>query len=227
MDILQQLEIYNNEIYKLEKAFRDAMRKRIDWCKEKRAEFKKLYPEKGEILQIIDIKTASRHRVYCDLDENPNEIYFFRVTDPRFVPHRDFEDCYGVQMPTVKGQVLDSNLKKIAEADIYITRLKKIEKENDPSKYANRLTYVYVMIDKNTGYYKIGRSKKPEYRERTLQSEKPTIEILYTFEAMIKHEKQLHEMFSNKRLRGEWFDLSGSDIEKIKTFFSNEMPTII
>ena len=83
-----------------------------------------------------------------------------------------------------------------------------------------KFTKVYVMIDKNTGYYKIGRSKNPQYRERTLQSEKPTIEMLFNHEARVKDEKDLHKMFQDKRVRGEWFDLNGSDLYKIREYFN-------
>ena len=75
------------------------------------------------------------------------------------------------------------------------------------------------MFDKNTGYYKIGRSKNPKHREMTLQSEKPTIEMLFYFEAKNKDEKELHNLFSEKRIRGEWFDLSGTDINTIQNYF--------
>ena len=76
------------------------------------------------------------------------------------------------------------------------------------------------MIDKNTGYYKIGRSVNPSIREKTLQSEKPTIEMLFNHDAEVKDEKELHNMFSEKRIRGEWFDLNGSDLCKIKDYLS-------
>ena len=99
--------------------------------------------------------------------------------------------------------------------------------ESDQSKidYKNHLqrkketkdTYVYLMIDKNTGYHKIGRSKDPKYREKTLQSEKPTIELLYKFKAHSSTEKELHKKYNSKRIRGEWFDLNQKDIDYIKT----------
>jgi hypothetical protein len=75
------------------------------------------------------------------------------------------------------------------------------------------------MIDKNTGYYKIGRSKNPKIRETTLQSEKPTIEMIFSVESKMSDEKVLHDLFKNKRIRGEWFDLSGSDINTIREYF--------
>lgn len=61
----------------------------------------------------------------------------------------------------------------------------------------------YLMVDNNTRLYKIGRSKNSEYRERTLQSEKPSINMLFVIN--IDVEKILHERYSEKRIRGEWF----------------------
>jgi hypothetical protein len=95
---------------------------------------------------------------------------------------------------------------------------KEIELKNITNKKAVD-TQIYVMIDKNTGYYKIGRSVNPKIRERTLQSEKPTIEMIFSYLGLSSDEKELHEMFFEKRIRGEWFDLNGTDIQKIKNFF--------
>ena len=78
------------------------------------------------------------------------------------------------------------------------------------------------MKDFNTGYYKIGISNSPEYREKTLQSEKPTIEMICNkkyISRKIAHsfEQALHKTFSDKRVRGEWFDLSPSDVQEIES----------
>ena len=77
--------------------------------------------------------------------------------------------------------------------------------------------YVYLMHDLSNGYYKIGISNKPEYRERTLQSEKPTIELLcakvFPNRALAcALESALHRVYKDKRIRGEWFVLEESDI---------------
>lgn len=72
------------------------------------------------------------------------------------------------------------------------------------------------MLDKNTGYHKIGRSYNPEKREKTLQSEKPTIELLFSFNAPVWLENELHLVFENKRIRGEWFDLIEEEVLIIK-----------
>ena len=78
-------------------------------------------------------------------------------------------------------------------------------------------TYIYLMIDHNTGYYKIGRSKNPKFREKTLQSEKPTIEMIHKFKANSSKESDLHKKYADKRIRGEWFNLSKEDVNYIKS----------
>lgn len=80
--------------------------------------------------------------------------------------------------------------------------------------------YVYLMWDTTNGFHKIGISNNPKYRERTLQSEKPTIELLKAKQyptRMIAEaiESALHKAYADKRLRGEWFNLSPEDIEHI------------
>lgn len=79
----------------------------------------------------------------------------------------------------------------------------------------------YLMIDHNTHLYKIGKSENPKYRERTLQSEKPSISILLVINADV--EKILHERYSEKRIRGEWFCLSEDDIKDIKNKYRNSI----
>lgn len=85
----------------------------------------------------------------------------------------------------------------------------------------NDVCYLYLMKDYNTGYYKIGISNSPEYREKTLQSEKPTIEMICNKKYVsrrIAHsfEQALHKTFSEKRVRGEWFDLDQIDVKEIE-----------
>jgi biotin carboxyl carrier protein len=92
--------------------------------------------------------------------------------------------------------------------------------ENDDIR-RNEKCYVYLMKDTANDFYKIGISSKPEYREKTLQSEKPTIELIITKEYPIRKiaesfEKALHETYSEKRIRGEWFKLEEEDVTNIK-----------
>jgi hypothetical protein len=98
------------------------------------------------------------------------------------------------------------------------TELKQTEPTNETT---TDFCFVYLMHDTSNGYYKIGISNNPGYRERTLQSEKPTIEMITSKKFPIRKiaesiEKALHDTYSEKRLRGEWFELDDKDIEHIK-----------
>jgi predicted GIY-YIG superfamily endonuclease len=98
-------------------------------------------------------------------------------------------------------------------------------KEYEPTiDFANDIEkeecYVYLMHDTTNNYYKIGISNNPNYRERTLQSEKPTIELIASKKfpsrlIVLSIEKALHESFKTKNIRGEWFNLNQSDVEDI------------
>lgn len=79
--------------------------------------------------------------------------------------------------------------------------------------YENSKCKTYLMKDKNTGFIKIGRSTHPAKRERTLQSEKPTISLFKICDELV--EKELHDYFATKHIRGEWYHLSNEDIEYI------------
>lgn len=76
----------------------------------------------------------------------------------------------------------------------------------------------YLMRDENTGYVKIGVSINPKLRERTLQSQKPTVSLFATVKGNI--ERKLHKTYADKKVRGEWFDLTQEEINSIITKYS-------
>lgn len=89
------------------------------------------------------------------------------------------------------------------------------------SYQAKNTCYVYLMHDSTNDYYKIGISNNPEYREKTLLGEKPTISLLayrkYPSRIIASSiETALHNAFSLKRIRGEWFRLDDYDVWQIK-----------
>jgi hypothetical protein len=110
---------------------------------------------------------------------------------------------------------------------IYLTDVKRIKGyepiesvEDLKPKVNKEKCHLYLMIDTTNGYYKIGISNKPYYREKTLQSEKPTIELIATKAFPSRKiaesiEKALHNTFSDKNIRGEWFNLSEEDVDDI------------
>lgn len=80
-------------------------------------------------------------------------------------------------------------------------------------------TYVYLMKDLRNSFHKIGYSNNPTYREKTLQSEQPLIELVEAWEADKSDEKELHNQYKEVRVRGEWFNLSAEDIDSIRGYF--------
>ena len=96
-----------------------------------------------------------------------------------------------------------------------------LKKNKDMSTPQESFCSVYLMHDTSNDFYKIGISNNPEYRESTLQSEKPTIDMIIAKKFPIRKiaesiEKALHDTYSEKRLRGEWFKLDLNDIKHIK-----------
>lgn len=77
------------------------------------------------------------------------------------------------------------------------------------------VNYIYVMKNQRNGFFKIGSSKNPEYREETLQAEEPEIVKISATPGPKEIERQLHRLFSDKRLRGEWFRLTDEEAETI------------
>ncbi|WNM20283.1 GIY-YIG nuclease family protein [Flavobacterium capsici] len=110
----------------------------------------------------------------------------------------------------------------------YIKIVGKIESYKPLSKndlkdkvYLTEICYLYLMKDLANEYYKIGISNSPEYREKTLQSEKPTIELIISKgfssrKIALAFENSLHKSYSEKRLRGEWFQLSEKEVIEIR-----------
>lgn len=82
-------------------------------------------------------------------------------------------------------------------------------------KRLRRDGFVYLCRNNRNGYIKIGYSKTPAYREKTLQSEEPDVEFIRVFPSDSGTERELHGRFAAKRLRGEWFDLTEQDIAAI------------
>ena len=73
--------------------------------------------------------------------------------------------------------------------------------------------YVYLFRDKE-GLYKIGRSKNPQQRAKDISQPNFPIDvicILKTNDAAML-ECNMHELFAEKRVEGEWFELDEADV---------------
>jgi hypothetical protein len=77
----------------------------------------------------------------------------------------------------------------------------------------------YVYLTKSDFGYKIGRTTHPEIRPLQVAGNMPIkLEVIAVIEVpdSKEWESRLHGHFADKRLRGEWFSLSESDVEIIK-----------
>lgn len=105
-------------------------------------------------------------------------------------------------------------------AEIWREQRKELEENDMPMSEqprSVRVGYVYLMRDAS-GLTKIGFSKNPKTRESTLQSEKPSIELVCAWPGTLDDERELHRRFAPKRTRGEWFMLGPSDLDDITAF---------
>lgn len=80
------------------------------------------------------------------------------------------------------------------------------------------VNFIYLMFNSKTNLVKIGKSKNPAFREKTLQSEEPEISLIAVWQASHQTETELHRQYKDKRVRGEWFKLALKDMTSIKDY---------
>jgi len=167
---------------------------------------------------------------HFDDDSEPILPCYVKISDSKLYNTLHVPAGYGREhnYPQIKGFLLDRNFEPWSLDSSYDKRFcithigDRVTKEKSSSVQP---TNVYVMIDKNTGLYKIGRSTSPACREKTLQSEKPTIEMLFYNSGFHFDEVALHRKFADKRVRGEWFKLDADDISEVKSYFADKEDT--
>ena len=86
--------------------------------------------------------------------------------------------------------------------------------------------YVYL-IKSDAGLYKIGRSKNITRRifEIPKESRETNLRLVHSFfsEGFAQAELDLHQHYSEKRVRKEWFQLSDQDVQDICSIKAGEL----
>jgi len=220
--IIQKLQ-EKNAVYKIIEESKDKLIEETKlFLYNNKTEIKKLLPKKNEVYKVINLDFLYIHQ----LEQLEDKEIFFKSIDERFTPLYDLSNINNCGFTiTVRGQIIDCNNRIIFE-NIRVPITSIIKSEIDVSLKLKH-TFIYLMIDKNTGLYKIGRSNKPYCREKTLQSEKPTIELLFFYNGISSDENIIHKIFSEKRVRGEWFNLNANDILTFKQYFNDAMETTL
>jgi hypothetical protein len=155
---------------------------------------------------------------YISTDLSKLESCLLRTDDVLYIDVRGLE----IQFPTLTFFHLRLTPGSLAFTDKFLVPIQFFNEKYFELGLHNKQSFIkdpmftYICVDRNNGLYKIGKSKSPKVRERTLQSEKPSIEMLFTIKG--EHEKELHAKYHSKRVRGEWFRLTDdelSDIQKL------------
>lgn len=99
------------------------------------------------------------------------------------------------------------------KTDFFIERHEQLQqfKGTQSIRESSFQTYVYIMEDLRNKRIKLGKSKNPMNREKTLQSEVPQIILRFAIPCEETTERILHEEFSDYRVRGEWCSLDEKD----------------
>jgi len=115
--------------------------------------------------------------------------------------------------------VVDLKIKKLfKDKDELVKELKKIEQAEEKQHI------VYVIGNTTLAVYKIGRSSNYKVRRSVLAVTFPfeiDTEILIITGNEIVLEKELHNKFSSKRRKGEWFTLTKEDLDYLKELSKN------
>lgn len=85
--------------------------------------------------------------------------------------------------------------------------------------YNTDFTYTYIFSD-DSCKYKIGKTTDIKKRFSALSIGNPTLKIIAIINRDV--EEELHQHFRRKHIKGEWYDLSASDIDYIFTKYVTE-----
>ena len=116
------------------------------------------------------------------------------------------------------GALINVHHKAIKKIDLIpiVDFYREIFNDNYKRASENYNSYVYLMINTDTSLIKIGYSKDPIYREKTLHSKEPQIYLIACWNANRQVETQLHRKFRQYRIRGEYFKLSLDNLRELK-----------
>ena len=180
------------------------------------------------IIDVIEILTDSSNpsNYWYMLKKRENQLYTiveklkFLAPDCKMRP-TDCANTEGIiriimSIPSQKASSVKKWITEVVKEKLDAQTIDTVILNCKPENKITVPTKTYLMKDFFRGVHKIGKSINPQVRERTLQSEVPTIELVHVIDEDI--EKHLHEKFSAKRIRGEWFNLSINDLNYITSW---------
>ena len=110
----------------------------------------------------------------------------------------------------------ENHISEIMERNNQLTKVH--PQKNNVKEKSERFGYIYLIKLKDMNYYKIGKSQSPEDRLNLFEVKFPIdFEIVHRYfvSGYDQEENRLHKLFSEKRIKQEWFNLSEDDVEYI------------
>lgn len=115
---------------------------------------------------------------------------------------------------------------RVTDEEIEILNARIVTTKPDKSVKARRKRAGYVYLLKSaSGYYKIGYTDNPTNRMAVFKTKLPfevEFEALIQTEDMNELEDELHTLYKDKHVNGEWFALTPEDVEYIKSLQDGE-----
>lgn len=170
---------------------------------------------KDEVFRFLEIADKCSHSIIGDV--NPSKEH-------QHLQSEAYTDIQKINDEINKLWTRMNDLKAVRWEIQYKNKLDmRGNKTNDPSEYTEpykeeeihkpEQKCLYLMKNKRTGHYKIGISNNPKIREGTLQSQEPEVALVGSWEKQSDNERDWHNYFADYRLRGEWFELTKTQIK--------------
>ncbi len=147
---------------------------------------------------IADFLSTTNHEVITFFFPKQISIYIsFMMVESHFA--KSFIKSYIKNLQSVKHEYISEVFSK-----------------NIPAE-TGKEGYVYFIYDYTRNRVKIGKSKNPKTRITDFKIANPGIELLYSIKTddYSKLEKDFHNLFKNKRIVGEWFNFSITELKEI------------
>lgn len=97
--------------------------------------------------------------------------------------------------------------------DTIITTTRQVTNKQEKLRQGKLMDkHLYLMKCNRNGLYKIGISNNPQFREKTLCSDDPSIKLVGSWDKLSMNERDWHDYFAEYRVRGEWFKLSEAQV---------------
>lgn len=174
-------------------------------------------PDAADELGIFEYRLLGHYQRVCGWDNQP-------CTESASITARRISMAIGKVSETRlalarKGRI---HLHEKANNALHVTLVRpgdKIASYKESTYKIARPGFVYL-IRSASGYYKIGRTKNPDDRIATFSVKLPfEVEYEHLIETtdMYQLEKDLHARFADRRVNGEWFDLTDDDVAYVKS----------